>query len=1074
MKRFKTDFYEKLFQSLDNNAVMMRVEEDGSYYPIWCSEEFTEMMEGTQEDFIRLENGGTMNTIHPDDHEEVAYLFRHHKTKDGSNSLQIRKFTTRGNEIWVNVHYAFVEEDGVQYAYCTYSNITDIKRREEMAEIARKERESMRILHGMMNSGPWYMEFDENGEMTSVTWTNTFRGMLGYKDTTDFPDKLESWSDLLHEEDKERVLKEYYDTVHDYTGQKVYDVEYRLLTRNRGYRWFHAIGQLSRRPDGSPVTYVGMFIDITEQKELELKLEDIEQEQVLYDNMLEQFHAIEDESLTVIRANLTAGVIEEIRGCDLYESDYAGNTIEAYAKSRLDNLLVEGDRERYTKTFDMENLIKRTARGEGSDSMVAFSRRPSGRLCFVKYTGSATRNPLTGDVDAFGIETEYNFEMVGEVLNEKVLAEQYDMITYLVNGYYGVTIGDAANIQKGSIFPKERSGTYMDYIRNQVEPVIAVSGEEKAGIIQALSLETIEDKLLEREPYTVDVSCEIDGEIFNKRFVFYTVDRDRHFYLLLKSDMTDVLREQRERNDILADALKEAEQANVAKTAFLSSMSHEIRTPMNAIIGLDNIALKDPSISEETREYLTKIGGSARHLLGLINDILDMSRIESGRMTIRNEEFSFREMLEQINTMINGQCQDKGLSYDCQIKGLVDDYYIGDDMRLKQVIINILGNSVKFTPEGGTVSFFVEQVSQFEDKAAIRFIMKDTGIGMDQEYLPKIFDAFSQEDSSRSNKYGSTGLGMAITKNIVEMMNGEITVESEKGVGSTFTVTVTLKKSGKKTGDVDQLNPQDMRVLVIDDDKIACEHARLILEELGIAADIAMNGAEAVEMVELRHARQESYNMIMVDWKMPEQDGLEVTKKIREIVGDDSAIIILTAYSWDDVMDEALSAGVDNFMAKPLFSTGVLDVFKSTIQKKKTEQPAREHRAELSGRHILLAEDMLINAEIMKQLLQMREMEVDHAENGQLVVEMFESSQENYYDAILMDVRMPVMDGLAATQAIRALDRRDAKEIPVIAMTANAFDEDVQNSLQAGMNAHLSKPVEPERLYETLEVLIQD
>ena len=805
----------------------------------------------------------------------------------------------------------------------------------------------------------------------------------------------------------------------------------------------------------------------------EQKLERKEQEQILYDSMLEHFNSISDESLTVIRSNMTTGLIEEIRGHDLYPSDYVGNTIAAYAQSRLDNLLVEEDKEIYTQTFDMEKLVERSARGEGAATMVAFTRRPSGRQCFVKYSGSASRNPLTGDVDAFGTETEYNYEMVNEVLDGKVLAEQYDMIAYLVSGYYGVTIGDATSKKRGSIFPKEPSGIYTDYITDQVLPVLVGDEKEKEKTCKALSFETIESELLENEPYIVDVDCEIDGEIFNKRFMYYTVDREKHFYMLLKSDITDVLRKQREHNELLADALFEAEQANIAKTAFLSSMSHEIRTPMNAIIGLDSIALKDPDISEQTREYLTKIGGSAKHLLNLINDILDMSRIESGRMVLSNEEFSFREMLEQINTMINGQCQDKGLSYDCRILGLVDDYYIGDDMKLKQVLINILGNSVKFTPEGGTVSFSVEKVAQFEDKATMRFVMKDTGIGMDKEYLPKIFEAFSQEDSGKANKYGSTGLGMAITKNIVEMMNGDIAVESEKGAGTTFTVTVTLKKTDKKAGYADNIRPQDMRILVVDDDEVDCEHARLILGEIGISADVSLSGTEAIEKVRLAHARQESYNLILVDWKMPKQDGIEVTRKIREIVGDDSAIIILTAYSWDDVKEEALEAGVDNFMAKPLFATGVLDEFQAAIQKKNIGKPEEVHRAELSGRRILLAEDVMINAEIMKELLAMREMEVDHAENGQLVLEMFEKSEENYYDAILMDVRMPVMDGLAATQAIRALSRPDAKAVPIIAMTANAFDEDVQHSLQAGMNAHLSKPVEPEHLYETLETLIQ-
>ena len=1074
MERFDTKFYERLFNSLDNNSVMMRVEADGTYYPIWCSKEFTEMMEGTQEDFIRAESGGTMNTIHPDDRDEVRYLFKNHKAKDGSNSLEIRKFTAKGNEIWVRIHYAFVEEQGVQYAYCNYSNITEIKRREEIAEIARKEREAIRILHEMMDSAPWYMEFDRQGEMTSVTWSESFRKVLGYESEDDFPNRLESWSDLLHENDKERVLKEYYDTIHDYTGAKIYDVEYRLLTKNRGWRWFHAIGQLSRRSDGSPITYVGMFIDINEQKVLENKLAEREQEKVLYNNMLDQFNTIADESLTVFRSNLTTGIVEEVRGQDLYPSDFVGNTITECAKSRLVSFILEDDRKIYSEIFAMDKLLERTAKGLGPAEMVAFARRPSGKQCFVRYTGSARTNPLTGDVTAFGIETEYNAEMVNDVLDREVLAEQYDMICYIIGGFYGVTIGDADNIGKGSIFPTQKSGVYMDYIKGQVMPVVVGTGEEKTELLSAMSIETVERELKTNKSYTVDVTCLIDGEEFNKRFIFHTVDAERHFYVLLKADITDVIREQKERNELLANALHEAEQANAAKTAFLSSMSHEIRTPMNVIIGLDSIALKEPGISDSTRDYLTKISGSARHLMNIINDILDMSRIESGRMTLRNEEFSFREMLEQVNTMINGQCMDKGLEFDCRINGIVADCYIGDDMKLKQVLINILGNAVKFTPTGGSVTFMVEQISEFENKATLRFIIKDTGIGMDASYLPKIFDAFSQEDSGRSTKYGSTGLGMAITKNIVEMMNGDITVESQKGIGSTFTVTVTLRTTDRKTESTFDIKPHDMKILVVDDDPVACEHARIVLEEVGIAADTCESGEEAIEKIKLQHARAEAYNLILVDLRMPEQDGIEVTRRIREIVGGDLAIVILTAYSWDDVIDEALDAGVDGFMAKPLFATGVMDEFKSAMKKKNIAQETEKHRADLTGRHILLAEDMEINADIMKEVLSMRDMIVDHGENGQIVVDMFNKSEENYYDAILMDVRMPVMDGLEATSTIRALDRADAKSVPIIAMTANAFDEDVERSLQAGMNAHLSKPVEPEHLFDTLELLIRD
>ncbi|MBE6016412.1 MAG: response regulator [Lachnospiraceae bacterium] len=539
-------------------------------------------------------------------------------------------------------------------------------------------------------------------------------------------------------------------------------------------------------------------------------------------------------------------------------------------------------------------------------------------------------------------------------------------------------------------------------------------------------------------------------------------------------DVDENTRSQIEQQHMLSDALTAAEEANKAKTAFLSNMSHEIRTPMNAIIGLDSIALNDPDTPPQTREYLEKIGSSAEHLLGIINDILDMSRIESGRLTLRNEEFSFPKFLEAINTMFSGQCQDKGLEYHCHINSEIDDYYIGDNMKLRQVLINILGNAVKFTPEGGRVSLEVERTAQFDGKSSLRFTVSDTGIGMSKDYLPRIFDTFSQEDSSTTNKYGSTGLGLAITKSIVEMMNGHIEVESEKGAGTTFTVTVTLADSGR-TGmqGEEEVHPGEMTVLIVDDDPVACKHAQLVLEKAGIASELASSGAQALEMVRLRHARMEPYNLILVDWKMPEMDGVETTRQIRAEIGHESAIIILTAYRWEDVLEEALQAGVDSFLPKPLFAAAVLEEFKSALKKKDIPTKKKQAKADLAGRHILLAEDVDVNAEIMQMVLQMRDMKAERAENGKKALEMFSKHPEGYYDAILMDLRMPEMDGLEATRAIRATDRSDAKTIPIIALTANAFDEDVQRSMQAGLNAHLSKPVQPELLFGTLENLIR-
>ncbi len=554
-------------------------------------------------------------------------------------------------------------------------------------------------------------------------------------------------------------------------------------------------------------------------------------------------------------------------------------------------------------------------------------------------------------------------------------------------------------------------------------------------------------------------------------------DREDHLVHAVGACFTNVDAETRRslaESQALSDALNAAEQANRAKTAFLSNMSHEIRTPMNAIIGLDSIALNDPDISGQTREYLEKIGLSANHLLTLINDILDMSRIESGRMTLKNEEFSFSALIGQINTLFSGQCAEKGVEYSCEVLGDPDDWYIGDSMKLRQVLINILGNAVKFTPEGGSVSFTAERTARFDGKSALRFVIRDTGIGMSDEFLPHIFETFAQEDSSATNRYGSSGLGLAITKNIVEMMNGEISVESKKGAGSTFTVTVTLIDSDHPADAVADFQPSELHVLVVDDDPVACEHAKLVLEKVGIACETVTSGAGAVEMVRLRHARRDPYRLILVDWKMPEMDGIETTRQIRAVVGSESAIIILTAYRWDEVYDEAVTAGVDCFLPKPLFASSIMEEFRMALARKNLLGEKKPNKANLKGRHILLAEDIAVNAEIIIMVLEMREMIVDYAENGRIAVEKFAASTPGYYDAVLMDMRMPEMDGLEATARIRAMDREDAKSVPIIALTANAFDEDVQRSLQAGLNAHLSKPVEPADIYATLESLIPE
>ena len=690
-------------------------------------------------------------------------------------------------------------------------------------------------------------------------------------------------------------------------------------------------------------------------------------------------------------------------------------------------------------------------------------------------------------------ELEERIALQDELLSqEKASARQDNMITALASDYRSVYYVDldtnSAVCYRGDDNPSGQSGSEESFSFNEYFTSYAekyVDPEYLDAFRKFIQPENIREKLKKEVIIALRYLVHRDGvesyEMLRMADVNHDTSSGDNVIHAVGVGFTDIDAEMRDtlsKNQALVDALKAAEEASKAKTVFLSSMSHEIRTPMNAIIGLDSLALHEPDVSDKVKDYLEKIGTSAQHLLSLINDILDMSRIESGKMTLKNEEFAFSKLIEQINSIFSSQCREKGISYDCHIKGKLSDHYIGDSTKLRQVIINILSNAVKFTPAGGRVSFITEKTAAFNNRSTLKFTISDTGIGMNPEFIPRLFDSFSQEDSSSTNRYGSSGLGMAITKSIVDMMNGEISVESEKGVGTTFTLVITLTDSDKHSsaGETERpgISTENLSVLVIDDDPVACDHARLILDEVGIKSDTALSGEKALEMIKLRHARQNPYNFIIVDWHMPEMDGVETTRQIRSLIGDESAIIILTAYNWEDIFDEASSAGVDSFISKPLFSENLLEEFKKALKNKSGIVKTAQKKAELKGRRILLAEDMSVNAEIMKQVLEMREISSDLAENGKVAVSLFSSSPEGYYDAILMDIRMPEMDGIQATAAIRGMERPDAKNIPIIALTANAFDEDVQRSLQAGLNAHLSKPVEPGLLFETLESLIKN
>ena len=927
--------------------------------------------------------------------------------------------------------------------------------------------ENLALVNESIHSALWYFECNENDEIVHANWSHAFRQLLGYHDILDFPNKLDSWSNLLHPEDYNRVMQLLLETIADKTNTTKYNVEYRLKMQDGQYQWFRASAEVIRRLDGSANRIAGIISNIDAEKRSRMQAQ-----------RAAAFHrAFTSANLCEYYVNLEKNTFDAFKvEPSLMTAFEQNHTWDGLVRFFVDNYVVEEDKKSvtdfYNRAYITEKLkgLETELRQECRIVLDGEERWVSNVVMRGEIEDSEYAMIFLRDITESKAETARRMQMASDNASMDLLIKSMVrlldrfVVCDLENDRYRFY-----NLQGDMIYAP--TGAYHDFVEQVAAKYKTL--EPLDALAALFSPENIRKNLQDENDIYKFEYCSMDENTYKiASFIPLEWNGTKLVKALLGSmDVSQEKKAEIESHKALKEAYRAAENASCAKTEFLSNMSHDIRTPMNAIVGLTAIAGANIESQDRVVECLGKITKSSRHLLGLINEVLDMARIESGRISLAEEDFSLPELVDNLLTLTKPAIDEHHHQLEVHIEHIEHEAVCGDSLRIQQVFVNLMSNAVKYTPDGGNITLTIkEKPNGFSELGCYEFSIEDNGIGMTPEFQKIMFEPFSRADDHRTTKVQGTGLGMAIARNIVNLMNGDIQVESAPNKGTKITVTVYLKlQENEKEQEKELL---DLPVLVVDDDKTCCESTVATLQEIGIAGEWVLTGKEAVERCAARHKTGRDYFAVILDWKMPEIDGIATARKIRERVGEDVTIIILTSFDFSEIEEEARAAGVNAFMAKPLFRSRLTATLRQFTSGKK-EENARNYledfaKENYAGKRILLVEDNELNREIATEIIGMTGVTIDSAENGKIAVEKVMEAPEKWYDLIFMDIQMPIMNGYEATAAIRALAGSRGK-VPIIAMTANAFAEDVQLAKNTGMNEHIAKPLDLNKLNDVLK-----